>query len=153
MSTSPYDIFKIDEKSENEEGITAEYPVPNQPKRGFKVRFVHAGETNHHYRNYLRAILKPMNFRLQQDLVQDEEYEELLKGVFAKKIIKDWQVKDENGNWVQGIYGPTFEVLPFNELNIITVFMDAPRLFKDIRKQAENFSTFKKVINDIDAKN
>lgn len=151
--SNPYEMFEINEKLENEEGIWAEYPVKGHPDKAFKVRFVHSGDTNIHYREALRARLKPLNYRIQQDMVSDEEFEAIQQKVFADKIIKDWQSKDENGNFVQGIYGENFIILPFDKTNVVNTFVNAPRLFKDIKKQSDQLSTFKAEEIKVDSKN
>lgn len=158
MSTvNPFEMFTVNEKAENEEGIWAEYPVPGFPKRGFRIRFVHSGNTNTHYRDALRARLKPLNFRIQQELVSDEEYKGITKKVFAEKIIKEWQSKDENGNFVSGIYnfdsGADFEIRECNKENIVHAFEKLPRLFDDIQKQSDSFATFKAIELDDAIKN
>jgi len=133
QSVNPYAMFQIDDKHENQEGTWAEYPVKGYPNRAFRVRFVHSGDTNIHYREALRARLKPLNYRIQQDMVSDEEFEDIVKKVFVDKIIKQWQSKDDNGNFVDGIYGPGFEILPFSKAEVLQVFSAGPRLFKDQR--------------------
>lgn len=150
---NPYAMFEINEKAENEEGTWAEYPVKGQPKRGFKVRFVHSGDTNIHYREALRARLKPLNYRIQQEMVSDEEFDGVVQKVFADKIIKDWKSKDENGNFVDGIYADNFEIVPFSKEAILNTFKVAPRLFKDIKKQADSLATFKQEEVKADTKN
>ena len=140
--SNPYDMFKVDSEQENNVGAVLEYPVPGHDDKAFRVRIVHAGDTNPHYRNALRARLKPLTFRIQNDLVSDEELEAIVKPVYADKIIKDWEVKVD-GEWVKGIYGPDFTILPVTVENITNVLNVAPRLFVDIRKQAEAISTFK----------
>lgn len=142
-NVNPYDMFAINEETENEVGIWAEYPIKGQPNRGFKIRLVHSGESNVSYRDALRARLKPLNYRIQQDMVSDEEFESVQHKVFADKIVKEWQSKDENGNYVDGIYGENFTIMPFSKENILEVFKNGPRLFKDIKKQTDNFATFK----------
>jgi len=136
-------MFEIDDKQENQEGTWAEYPVKGHPTRAFRVRFVHSGDTNIHYREALRARLKPLNYRIQQDMVTDEEFEEVVKKVFVDKIIKQWQSKNDQGEFVDGIYGNGFEILPFSKEAVLQAFAAGPRLFKDIKKQADNVATFK----------
>lgn len=152
MAFNPYEIFEVKTREENEVGIWAEYPIPGHPKRGFRVRFVHAGETNPVYREALRARMKPLNFRVQQDMVSDEEFESIQHPVYADRVIKEWESKDENGQYTAGIYGPGFAILPVNRENIVSTFTAAPRLFKDIKKQAENFATFRRQELEVDAK-
>lgn len=151
--SNPYEMFEINEKLENEEGIWAEYPVKGHPDKAFKVRFVHSGDTNVHYREALRARLKPLNYRIQHDMVSDEEFEAIQQKVFADKIIKDWQCKDSDGNFVQGIYGQDFAIIPFDKANVVATFANAPRLFKDIKKQSDQLSTFKAEEIKVDSKN
>lgn len=151
--SNPYEMFEINEKVENEEGIWAEYPIKGHPNRGFKIRFVHSGDTNVHYREALRARLKPINYRIQNDMVSDEEFEGILKKVFADKIVKEWQSKDDNGEYVSGIYGDNFEILPFNKENINAAFISGPRLFKDIKKQSDDLASFKAEEVSKDSKN
>lgn len=153
MSTNPFELFQVDLQKENEDGIWAEYPVPNRPDRGFKIRFVHSGETNISYRDALRARLKPLNYRIQQDMLSDEEFEDIQKKVFADKIVKGWESKNEQGRYVEGIYGSDFEIVEFNKTNVYDVFVKAPRLFKDIKRQADSFATFKNIEIEVDLKN
>lgn len=150
---NPFEIFEIDSERENTIGIWAEYPVKGQPNRGFRIRIVHSGDTNIAYRDALRARLKPLNYRIQQDMLSDEEFEGIVQKVFADKIIKEWQSKDENGKFVDGIYGENFNILPVTKENVISTFEKAPRLFKDLKKQADNFATFKIEEVKADSKN
>lgn len=139
---NPYEIFQVDEETENKEGVVLEYPVKDRDDKAFRVRIVHAGDTNPAYRDYLRARLKPLNFKLQHDLASDEELLAVMRPVFAEKIIKSWEVLVD-GVWVPGIYGDNFDVLPVTKENMVNVLTSAPRLFKDIRSQAESLALFK----------
>lgn len=150
--SNPYEMFEVNEKQENEEGIWAEYPNPDK-KHSFKIRFVHSGDSNIAYRDALRARIKPLSYRIQQDMVSDEEFELIVQKVFADKIIKDWQVLDENGNWVQGIYSDNFSIVEFNKTNVLEAFAKGKRLFRDIKKQSDNFSSFKLIEMENDSKN
>jgi hypothetical protein len=152
-NVNPFEMFEINTSAENEIGMIAQYPVPNHENRGYMIQFVHSGDTNTHFRDYLRARMKPLSFRINQELVSDEEYEDLLIEVFAEKIIKSWKSKDENGNFVDGIYGQNFEILPVTKANIIACFKSARRLFKDIKKQSDNFASFKNQITEDAIKN
>lgn len=159
MSTvNPYEMFAINDKAENEIGQINEYPVPGHLDRAFRIRFVHSGDSNVHYREALRARLKPLSFRIQQELVSDEEYEDIVIAVFADKIIKEWSVadgRDESGELIfkPGIYGEDFAILPVSRENITHVFKQGRRLFRDIKKQADSFATFKTAIVEDAVKN
>lgn len=153
MSSNPFELFQVDSHKENEEGIWAEYPIKGHDGRSFKVRFVHSGDTNIPYRDALRARLKPLNYRIQQDMLSDEEFEDIQKKVFADKIIKGWESKNENGEYVSGIYDDNFGIIEFNRANIYNTFVKAPRLFKDIKKQSDSFATFKDIEIENDSKN
>lgn len=158
-NASPYAMFEVNAKAENEIGYTVEYPVPNNPDKNYQVTFVYAGETNVHFREALRARLKSLSFRIQQDLVTDEEFEDIQIATFADKIIKNWKVQDgfeadgKTPRFVQGIYGNNFEILPFEPKNVVELFKSARRLFKDIKKQADNFATFRNVLAEDAVKN
>ena len=150
--SNPYALFEVNEKVENEEGRWAEYPNKDK-KHSFKVRFVYSGDSNVSYRDALRARLKPLNYRIQQEMVSDEEFEAIQQKVFADKIIKSWMVLNEEGKWVEGMYGDNFSIIEFNKENVINVFQNAPRLFKDIKKQSDSFATFKEEEFQTDSKN
>lgn len=149
---NPYEMFEIDEKQENETGKWVEYPNKDK-KHSFKVRFVYSGDSNVAYRDALRARLKPLNYRIQQEMVSDEEFDLIQQKVFADKIIKDWQVLDENGKWVSGMYGDDFKIIEFTKANVLDAFTKGPRLFKDIKKQTDSFATFKAEEVQVDSKN
>jgi hypothetical protein len=151
--SNPYAMFEIDPNAENEVGIWAEYPIKGHPNKGFKVRFVHSGDSNIPYRDALRARLKPLNYRIQQEMLSDEEFEQIIQKVFTDKIIKEWKVKNDSGEWVDGMYGENFTVIPFNKENVLAAFVSGPRLFKDIKKQADSFATFKSEEVETDSKN
>lgn len=150
--SNPYEMFEINEQLENEEGKWAEYPNKDK-KHSFKVRFVYSGDSNIQYRDALRARLKPLNYRIQQEMVSDEEFDTIQQKVFADKIIKGWKVLDEKGEWVDGMYGDDFTVIEFNKVNVINTFANAPRLFKDIKKQSDSFASFKAEEIETDSKN
>jgi len=150
--SNPYEIFQVDEAAENETGVFLEYPVPGHSDKAFRVRIVHAGDTNPAYRNAVRFRLKPLNFKIQHDLATDEELISAIIPVFAEKIVKDWEVLND-GEWVKGIYADDFSILPVSQQNIIDVLHKAPRLFKDIRSQAESLAVFKADARKESAKN
>lgn len=150
--SNPYEVFEIDETRENEEGKWAEYPNKDK-KHSFKVRFVYSGDSNIAYRDALRARLKPLNYRIQQEMVSDEEFDAIQIKVFADKIIKAWKVLNDNGEWVDGMYGDDFAIIEFNKTNVISTLNKAPRLFKDIKKQSDSFTTFRDEAKDADSKN
>lgn len=155
---NPYEMFEINTQAENVEGLTVQYPVKGFADKSFQVTFVHSGDSNVHFREALRARLKPLSFRIQQEMVEDEEYEDILIAVFAEKIIKAWKVQDginADGSpiFVDGIYGPDFTILPFEKANVVNLFKQARRLFRDIKKQSDNFATFRKVAAEEATKN
>ena len=149
---NPYEMFEINEEQENEVGKWAEYPNKDK-KHSFKVRFVYSGDSNVAYRDALRARLKPLNYRIQQEMVSDEEFDLIQQKVFADKIIKEWKVLDEKGEWVDGMYGENFSIIEFNKANVLEAFAKGQRLFKDIKKQADSFATFKAEETATDSKN
>lgn len=150
--SNPYEVFEINEQQENEVGKWAEYPNKDK-KHAFKVRFVFSGDSNIAYRDALRARLKPLNYRIQQEMVSDEEFDAIQQKVFADKIIKEWMAIDAAGNWVPGMYGEDFEIIEFNKANVVNTFANAPRLFKDIKKQSDSFASFKAEETEVDSKN
>jgi hypothetical protein len=150
--SNPYEMFEINEEQENEVGRWAEYPNKDK-KHAFKVRFVYSGDSNVAYRDALRARLKPLNYRIQQEMVTDEEFELIQQKVFADKIIKEWMVLNENGQWVPGMYGDNFSIIEFNKQNVLDAFVKGARLFKDLKKQSDSFATFKADEIEVDSKN
>jgi hypothetical protein len=51
------------------------------------------------------------------------------------------------------MYGEDFAIIEFNKANVLEAFAKGQRLFKDIKKQADSFATFKVEETAADSKN
>jgi hypothetical protein len=141
-------MFKTDEKLE-QEGIILDYG-------DFRVKIAHAGGSNKKFKNLLSARLKPYERQLAIGTMDDEVAAQVIREVYADSIILNFETKKvievqegEQGEpkeeWVTGVPAEDGAVLPYNRDSVCTIFKNIPRLFQDVKAQAENFSLFRAI--------
>jgi len=140
-----YEAFQCDPEMERK-GIVLIYP-------GFRITIARAGGANKKYQKALEKEIRPYLRALKTDTLDPEIAEQVIKSVYAKAIILDWEVQDEAGNWVQGIEQPDGSLLPVTQENMVNTFDALPDLFDDIRSQAASSALFKASLKEEAAKN
>lgn len=152
MSNNVYSMFKTDREAEAK-GIVLDYDQ-------FRVTIARAGGANRDFKRVLEEASRPHQKLIQNDQFTNEQAEDLLKTVYAKTVVRDWEVRtktDEGvGDWVQGISDPdTGDLLPFSWENVLKIFQ-APELndlYMDIRDSAQKAALFRMSLREEAAKN
>ena len=90
------------------------------------------------------ALFKPLQHKIDTKTITDEEVMEVLHKAFSSKGVLSWEVKDENGNWRPGIHLPEGGIGEANTENYRKVFVARERLFRDLYKQASDYTQFRK---------
>lgn len=139
-----YDIFATDPKSEVE-GILLDYGT-------FRVTIARAGGANKRFARELERETKPHQKALQTNSMPDGQADVLLKRVYAKTVVLNWEVKDGDG-WKQGIESPEGGLVPFTVDNVLKVFEDLPDLYIDIRDSAQSASLYRRSLREAAAGN
>ena len=132
---SMYEAFRSDADAEKN-GIILDYGT-------FRVTIARAGGANKKYQRTLEALSRPYRRAIQMEQMSDEQARELLKVVYARTIVRNWEVKVDKEKWEVGIESPDGETIPFNEENILLTFSNLPDLFADIMDQAGKAALFR----------
>lgn len=118
-----------------------------------RITVTYAGTENSRYEKMLKLKLKPYETQIRNDSLPDSEFQKILSEVYAETVVLDWKVKNDDGEFVTGIYSETGEILEFNKDNVRMAFGLSQRLFEDIIKVATNFNLFRQGIKEDDLKN
>lgn len=132
---SIYKTFSTDEELEGR-GVVLDFGD------GQWVRITRAGGSNKKFIKLLEAMMKPHRRAVQLELLSDDKATEIMHTVFAKAIILEWKISDEEG-----------KDIPFTLENALRVFKDLPEFFMQIKTEAENRSNFKRQSQEAEAKN
>ena len=146
MSFDPYAAFTTDEDAITK-GITVEYE-----DFGFRVRVALVDDTNKAFSKLKAALFKPLQHKIDTKTITDEEVMEVLQKTFASKGILSWEVKDGEG-WKSGIHLPEGGIGEANTGNYLKVFASRERVFRDLYKQASDYTLFRKQELDEERKN
>ena len=142
---SMYQQFKTDTQAERK-GIVLDYG-------DFRVTIARAGGANKRFQKTLEARTRHLKRLIQTDSLDNEQAEPIVREVYAEAVVLDWELKQPDGSWVQGIEGPGGEVLPVNKENILLTFNNLPDLFADVKEQALKASLFRSALKEEAAKN
>ncbi len=142
---NPYEKYHTDETL-TKEGIWYD-------DEDIRVKVTYAGTENARYDKMLKLKLKPFETRIRNDNFSDEAFHKVLAEVYAATVVLDFQVKNEEGNFVSGVYDAEGNIIEKNEANVTMALNMAQRLFSDVIKVATNFNLFRKGQKDDDVKN
>lgn len=142
---NPYAKYKVDENV-SQQGIWYE-------DEDVRINVTFAGNENTRYDKMLKLKLKPFETRIRNDNFSDDAFHKVLAEVYAATVVKAWEVKNLNGEFVSGIYNEEGDILPFTEENVKQGFLLGNRLFQDVIKVATNFNLFRQGQKEEDAKN
>ena len=132
---NPYKMFKTEEKMEAG-GIELDYG-------DFKFRIARAGGSNTKYTRLLAKRLKPYQRQMDMGVLENDVADRLMAGIYADSVILGWEgVTDADGNPME-----------FTRENCVTLFLDLPGLFSDIREQAQKAVNFRAEALENAAKN
>jgi hypothetical protein len=136
-----YELFSSDPSAEKE-GIALDYGE-------FRVTIARAGGANKRYAKLLNQKSKPFQRLIQLDQLDNDKAIEILMDVHSLCVVKNWEVKDEDGKWVDGIESADGKaILPVTPANIFDTFKALPDLFADIREQAEKGALFRNALRE-----
>lgn len=143
--TSMYKQFKTSGTLETQ-GVVIDYG-------DFRVTLARAGGANKQFGKVFEAKTKPYRRAIQTETMDEGVAMRILCETYAETAIKNWEVKDADGNWSVGIEAPDRSILPFDVRNILSTFENIPDLFADIREQASMASLYREMVLEEDAKN
>lgn len=145
MTNDPYADFTTDEEATSN-GIMIEY-------EHFRVRVALIDDSNHAYSKFKEALFKPFQHKIETKTITADEVSAVLKKAFASKGVLAWEVKSEDGQWKSGIDLPGEGRSAFSASNVLKVFEAVDRVFKDLFKQASDFTNFRKAEIEEERKN
>lgn len=118
------------------------------------ITIARAGGANKRYSKVLEAKTKPYRRAIQTETMDADLAERLLKETYAETIIRNWEIRDENGKLKKGIESPDGgKPLTVNVENIVAAFTTLPDLFLDVQQQAGRVALYRREILETDAKN
>lgn len=144
---NPYAKYHIDDEIKKQGVVYEDIDPP------VRITVTFAGTENSRYDKMLKLKLKPYETQIRNDNFSDEAFHKVLATVYAATVVLNWEVKDDNDNWVQGIYDENGDIMPYNEANVAKGFGLGQRLFSDIIKLATTFNLFRKDQKEDDIKN
>lgn len=120
-----------------------------------RIKLARSGGKNTLYQKTFTKVMKRWG-KKSFDAVTEEEGKLILAEIFAKSVIKAWEVKDKKDEWVSGI-----EVMEKGKLKkvdfsievVTQCLIDLPDLFKDLQSWADDIKTFQKEVEEDQAKN
>lgn len=126
MTTSIYDLFETDAKTENEGFI---FDVT--PEISFTL--ARAGGSNTRYQKIIEAKTRPHRREIDENRFPIDQANKIVIEAFAETVVLGWKgITDKKGKKV-----------PFTPANAVTLFTQLPDLFSDVREAAvarANFS-------------
>jgi hypothetical protein len=148
MAKNFYEAFKTEDNLEID-GIWKEYAGGL-----VRIKIARAGNKN---TSFNKAITKAHKKYKNAGTDTKEDQARPWAEVYVNSVIKSFEVKDEDGNWVEGIYLPDEKGnISFQEAskeNIMKVLLDLPDLFDALQDDAKEMETFKKEEEEQDLKN
>jgi hypothetical protein len=142
---SMYDTFKTDSSMEKD-GIWLDYG-------DFRVKVGYAGGANTAYTKLAEKKFKPMRRAIETGAISNTRQEAILSEIYAESIVFNWQVKDDNDEWKDGIEDPMGGLMEVTAENVTETLKALPHLFRDIVVQVESIANFRVVDLENDAKN
>jgi hypothetical protein len=107
------------------------------------VRLARAGGGNVAFAKLLEAKLKPHKRAIQNDALDREVADRIMREVYASTVILGWEnVTDENGS-----------PLAFTKENVLKVLTDLPDLWTDIKEQSQRAALYREMEREADAGN
>lgn len=129
---SIYKLFETDKKLETE-GIELRYET-GDIENDFSIFIRRAGSSNLQYQKLIAKKVEPHRLLLSKNQLPLETMLRITAEVYSETVVIGWHnVKNKNG-----------EIIPFSAENCLTLFLDMPDFFEDIRAQAENANLFRK---------
>ena len=137
---NPFEVFETEETYEVD-GVWQDFG-------GWRVKLARSGGKNTAYGKMLTDEIKKLG-KATFDAVSKEEGDEIIIRVFAKTIIKDHEIKDENGKWKKGVYikkDGVVTVVPFNSKNMEICLQQLPEYWNKIQSYADDYTVFQREV-------
>lgn len=112
-----------------------------------------AGGTNSDYFEILKAKTRPFRHQIDRGTLSSADDERVTREIYAECIIKDVQVKAEDGTWSPGVPTSTGEVVPFTKGSVVQLLTDLPDMFRDLRVCATDVQKYLESEDSADLKN
>lgn len=141
---NPYEMFETSEELE-QQGIVLDYG-------DFRIRIAHAGGSNKKYGKTLTRRLRPFEKQIAAGTADDEVLSKIIREVFCETVVLGFEVKAEKG-YVEGVPAKDGKVNPYNSAEVNRIFTELPKLYQDVKKQAEDFALFRVVEEEETIKN
>jgi len=142
---SMYAQFQTDETLETK-GVIIDYGQ-------FRVTLARAGGANKKYSKVMESKAKPFRRAIQTETLDNDVAMKMLRESFAEACVLNWEVKQDDDEWVRGIEGKDGDLLDFNRDNVIATFENLPDLFSDLQEQANKVSIYREEILEQDSGN
>lgn len=134
--TSIYDAFGAN-KSFEKDGITVDYGPAG------KFILARAGGSNKKFAKVLEARYRPYRRQAEAGTLDNEVAERLMAEAYAEAVVLGWEgVTDRNG-----------DPIPFSRDTCISLLLELPDLFSEIREQAGQFANYRILENEEDLGN
>lgn len=116
-----YDVFETDQ----------EYVDLDYGEAGV-IRVRQAGVSNTLFVKTFETLSRPYRRQIEMETLDRKTSDKILAEAFARAVVVGWEgVRDRNG-----------EEMPFSVENCVSLFMDLPELFRDVREQSMRFTNF-----------
>lgn len=141
MTASMWSQFSTDPNVERE-GVWLDYG-------DFRIRVTYAGETNKKYAKTLEGLTRPHRRQIASGNFSNARSMAILYEAYATAVIMDWETADGEDNtigqtiWKKGIQAKDGSLIPVTKENIVATFKALPKLFLDVREQAESVALFR----------
>lgn len=144
--TNPYSLFATDKDFETM-GRWQDYG-------DFRIKLARSGGKN---TMYTKVLTKFINSLKHKKNVSTEESQRVMAEVFARGVLKGWQVKNDKGQWEDGMHLEVhveetgeyvIKVVEVTVENVIKMFLALPDFANELRAIADDANTFKKLEED-----
>lgn len=121
----------------------------------FRVTIARAGGLNQLYAKVAAEVFRPYKRAVETLTLSEEQSRKLLAEVYAKAVIKRWEIKDESGAWQARLVMPDGSTVDYSP-EAVAKLLAAPELadlFNAIIADATKNDLFRKELREAEAKN
>lgn len=144
-SAGMYARFKTDTSLE-QTGVTVDYGT-------FRVKVARAGGKNTEYSKVYEELTRDIRQELDSGVLPEETSIAINHELYARTVVKGWEVKSESGKWVEGIEAEDGSIVVVTVDNLVKVFNDLPDLFLDIQRVSKTLGVYLQHAQKADLKN
>ncbi len=120
-----------------------------------RIKLARSGSKNTIYNKTFTKVMK-RHKKATFDAVSDKEGRAILAEIFAKSVIKAWEIKNKKGEWESGLemmVDEKLKVVPFSIANVKKCLLELPDLFRQLQTWADEIKTFQKETEEEQLKN